>query len=199
MKRAAVLCLLCLACCGGEGLRRAAAPLALPHLLDVVLLVREGPPGWCAFRTYGGRSRALAGPGAARQRYADGCGAAALQLLLQECAGRRWNQNLLYALTRQPEGGTSLARLHSVARRLGALCDVDTLESAPAAWVVPALVHLRRRHFVVLVEMHEGRAEIIDPACGRLAVETGALRTAASGLALRCSVTRPAPRQGVGS
>jgi ABC-type bacteriocin/lantibiotic exporter with double-glycine peptidase domain len=113
---------------------------------------------------------------------ADGCGAAALCAVLER-RGLRVSQDLVWSMCRLPSGGTTLARLTRAARCLGQPAEARAgveLEALP----LPAVVHLRRRHFVVLLDHGRGRAVVRDPACGDVAVPLERLRAEASGAAL---------------
>src|SRR5262249_61311551 len=80
----------------------------------------------------------------------DGCGAASLAIVLRAC-GRDTAQHLIWCMSRVPGGGTTLGRLARVANALGVHAAVDVAADWGAV-ALPAIVHLRRGHFVVLQE-----------------------------------------------
>jgi hypothetical protein len=152
------------------------------RLHDLVAALQQEPRAWEATRCWGLRSRWLHPTPAHRQRRRDGCGAAALGAVLQ-ARGRRVSQELLWGMCRIPSGGTTLARLAATARCLGQPGEAR-LATRLDALPLPAIVHLRRRHFVVLQRLAAGRAEVLDPACGTVLVPPEKLRAEASGAVL---------------
>ena len=117
-----------------------------------------------------------------RQQEPDGCGAAALQVLLR-AHGTRVPQPLLWSMCRVPGGGARLGTLARAARCFG---HPVTLASDPGLehTAIPAIVHLRRGHFVVLEARDGATATVFDPDCGRVRVPWPALRRRASGAVL---------------
>lgn len=147
-----------------------------------VIASGQGPDSWQAWMAWGPRCRWRDAATADRQRAPDACGAAALAHLLQTRTPQL-SQELLWSLSRLPDGGTSLARLVTTARRFGHAAEArfdPRLEDLP----LPVIVHLRRRHFVVLVQRDASTAEVLDPACGLLLVPWEVLLRQASGAAL---------------
>jgi ABC-type bacteriocin/lantibiotic exporter with double-glycine peptidase domain len=117
-----------------------------------------------------------------RQQEADGCGAAALHVLLA-AHGTRVPQRLLWSMCRVPGGG---ARLGSLARAARCFGHRPVIASDPGLerTSLPAIVHLRRGHFVVLEARDGTQATVFDPGCGRVRVDWPALRRRASGAVL---------------
>lgn len=144
--------------------------------------LRTDPHAVRALRAWG-PDCAWLGPGReALQAASDGCGAAALAVVLRR-HGRFVPQRLLWTLCRLPHGGTNLGRLARAARSFGVQPAVGFAADF-AALPVPAVVHLRRGHFVVLDAWVPPFAVLFDPACGRVRVRGAALREAASGAVL---------------
>jgi hypothetical protein len=155
---------------------------AAVQLFDFRAALRAGPGAWESCTSWGLRSRGLAAASADRQRCVDACGPAALAAVLRP-RGVPVTQELLWSICRIPSGGTTLAGLAAAARCFGQACETrygSTLEDLP----LPAIVHLRRRHFVVLLRFAPERAEVFDPACGMVLVPGARLRREASGAAL---------------
>jgi len=177
-----------------EGARAVTIPGAVPWLRDIAAAVVAGPRVWPALFAWGSRSRGLDGMRGVKQEKADGCGAAALQWLLG-AHDRDVPQNLLWSLTRLPQGGTSARRLARIGTRFGLACRVQRLASAPAPALLPAIVHLRRGHFVVLEQVRGGTARLFDPACGGVLVRSAVLERQMSGIIITCA--RPEPETGV--
>jgi len=156
---------------------------------DWLVAAAHGPDAWRAAQSWGARSRWLdAAAGCGRQRRDDACGPACLEILLRH-HGRRVRQSLLWNICRLPHGGTSMQRLAVTAGRFGLPCRIGAgveLGDLP----LPAVVHLRRRHFVVLLGVDARNALVIDPACGRIRIPAAALRRQASGIVLVCGAPR---------
>jgi predicted double-glycine peptidase len=171
------------------------APRRMLAWWDVAEAARSGLPGWRVLVVWGPGSRWLQDAAAARQRFADGCGAAVLQELLRS-HGIALPQTLLWNLTRLPTGGTTLQRMAHVASRFGVVCHVRHLPRLaalqPMARDVPApvVLHLKRAHFVVLLQQAEPHALVLDPSLGRVRVRRESLWQRASGLALSCDAAR---------
>lgn len=152
------------------------------EVAGTVAALRRGPDAWRAWFAWGPRCDWRDAALAERQHHADACGAAALAAILRE-RRPRLPQDLLWSLCRLPGGGTSLARLESAAQRFGhpARFRFDAhLEHLP----LPAIVHLRRRHFVVLERREAQVAHVLDPACGLVRLPLAHLVRQASGAAL---------------
>jgi hypothetical protein len=158
------------------------APARTAAWIDWPALVQSGAHAWPAAAAWGTRCRWIPGSPAERQRFADACGPAALAAALRP-PGPRPTQELLWSICRSASGGTTLGRLARAARGFGRPCRVGWLapvDSAP----VPAIVHLRDAHFVLLLRAERGAAWILDPAFGRLLVPVERLRARASGAVL---------------
>jgi hypothetical protein len=162
--------------------RELAAPAHAGRLHDAAIVLQQDPRAWAATWDWGWRSRWRGAALRHRQVRADGCGAAALCAVL-ESRGVRVSQNLVWGMCRLPAGGTTLARLTIAARCLGQPAEARR-ETRLEALPLPAVVHLRRRHFVVLQQVAGERAVVFDPACGEVAVPLPRLRAEASGAVL---------------
>jgi ABC-type bacteriocin/lantibiotic exporter with double-glycine peptidase domain len=145
--------------------------------------LRAGPRAWPALADWGRHCRWLGDGGDALQREADACGPAALAALLATCGRGAPGQSLLWSICRRPCGGTTLGGLAAAARALGYSCDVQWC-GALAMLEPPAIVHLRRGHFVVLEARAAHAARILDPAWGRLTVPWPVLDARSSGAVL---------------
>jgi hypothetical protein len=138
---------------------------------------------WPARRDWPAASRWIAPAGADAQRYRDGCGAAALAVILREHGPAPAPQSLLWNILRLPHGGTTLGAIARTARRFGVDCELRW-EPRPEHLPVPSIVHLRRSHFVVVRAIEPHFVEIFDPACGVLRLSADALASELSGAAL---------------
>lgn len=176
-----------------------AAPRMLPWLLDVAAIARSGPQAWRVSASWGIRSRCLPDDPSWRQHTRDGCGAAALQALLRD-HGTAVRQSLLWSMTRLPSGGSSARRLATVGARLGCHCRVLALaksngeDPGGGSGRLPAIVHLRRGHFVLLRAVGARTARVFDPACGEVLVARESLTRRASGVVITCACSH-APRR----
>lgn len=170
----------------------AGTPATLLRGSDWLVAAARGPDAWRTAQAWGARSRWLDAATAGRQRFADACGPACLDVLLHH-HGLCVPQTLLWNICRLPEGGTSMQRLAAAARRFGVPCSIDTC-FPPRDLPLPAIVHLQRRHFVVLLGIDAESALLLDPACGRIRVPTAELLRQASGVVLVCRRTVPDPR-----
>ena len=159
-------------------------PAALLQSSDWLVAAAHGPDAWRTAQGWGPRSRWLDADAAHRQRFVDACGPACLELLLQR-RGLGVRQTLLWNICRLPGGGTSMQRLAAAARRFGLSCSIETFLS-PGDLPLPAVLHLQRRHFVVLLGIDADRALLFDPACGRIRVPAAELLRQASGVVLVC-------------
>jgi len=151
-------------------------------LLDLEAAATCGPDAWRATRSWGLHSRWRGAAARDRQRLPDACGPAALSAVLR-LRGVAVRQELLWSVCRLQDGGTSLERLAWAARRFGSNCEARSfadLREVP----LPAVVHLRRRHFVVVRYLDARLAEIFDPDCGDVAVPAAELLRQASGATL---------------
>jgi len=158
----------------------AAAVLAAGCAFDVA--PRSRLDDWNILVSWGPGASPVDAALADRQSEPDGCGAAALAVVLR-AHGTHVPQRLLWSVSRLPEGGTRLGDLSRAAVRFGHRAEVGNdprLEHV----MLPAIVHLRRGHFVVLEARAGGDAIVFDPGCGRVRVSLGALRRRASGAVL---------------
>ncbi len=149
--------------------------------LQCAALWSLGPAGLRSASSWSLHSRWLAPAGVHTQRFRDGCGAASLAAVLDE-HGIHMSQSLLWSILRLPHGGTTLGAIARTARRFGVACEVRS--ESPEHLPTPAIVHLRRLHFVVLRRIGPEIAEILDPACGVIQVRTRDLVRQASGAVL---------------
>jgi hypothetical protein len=150
---------------------------------------RAGPAGWGVVAEWGPDAVRLDSAAGDRQRERDGCGAAALHTVLR-AHGVQVPQRLLWSMCRVPRGGTTLGTLARVARRFGLRADLGAEPSLHDARL-PAIVHLRRGHFVVLESRSSSTAVLFDPACGRVRVPWRALQRRASGAVLEITPEGP--------
>ena len=150
--------------------------------------LRQDPKAVHALRAWGPDCAWLGRGNDRLQTTPDGCGAAALAAMLRR-HGRTVPQRLLWTACHLPHGGTNLGRLASTARGFGLEPTVG-FTAEFAALPVPAIVHLRRGHFVVLDAWTPPFAVVFDPGCGRVRVHGTALRDAASGAVL-CAHAAP--------
>jgi hypothetical protein len=194
MRRIACLLLATLGWMAGLALRSIEPPLAPAAVAGILGAAAGGEERWRCAACWGWRGTWLDSAPADRQREPDGCGAASLAVLLRH-QRRGITQELLWSVCRLPHGGTSLGRLAWAARCFGVGCRV-CWSPDPATLPVPALVHLRRGHFVVLLQSDSHNAWILDPACGRVRVPRRELAARSSGAALvlePASASRAAP------
>jgi ABC-type bacteriocin/lantibiotic exporter with double-glycine peptidase domain len=141
-----------------------------------------GPAGWGVVAEWGPDAVRLEAAAGDRQRERDGCGAAALHIVLR-AHGVHVPQRLLWSMCRVPRGGTTLGTLARAARNFGLHADLGAEPSLDDARL-PAIVHLRRGHFVVLESRTGSTAVLFDPACGRVRVPLRVLQRRASGAVL---------------
>ena len=175
----AALVLWCLCCVARQA---TSDPRAAFWMLDACTAAQAGPGAWETALAWGLHSRWHGPARLDRQRLPDACGPAALASILRH-SGVRVRQELLWSMCRLPGGGTSLERLAAAARAFGLDCSTR-YDSDLHLLALPAVVHLRRRHFVVLSHLDSGRAEITDPTCGAVVVPAPELLRQASGAAL---------------
>lgn len=178
-----------------EILRAATTGTALLGVGDALAAASAGPRAWPVLLAWGPGSQAARAEVGTRQQWPDGCGAAALLEVLRR-HGRPVRHRLLYRLTRLPAGGTTAHRLAHIGRSFGVDCSVQRLafptgETLP----LPAILHLRRGHFVVLRQWGVRWARLFDPACGGVLVRHEVLRRRASGIAVVCGTTPGARAQ----
>ena len=158
------------------------------------VLVRREPRVASAAMAWSTASRWIEPAGVDAQRFRDGCGAASLGAVMRD-RGRAVPQSLLWSILRQPQGGTTLGALACTARRFGFECEVRW-EPCPQFIPTPAILHLRRSHFVVLRAIGPEIAEVLDPACGVVRVRTCALVRQLSGAVLVFAQPKsPAPME----
>jgi len=170
-------------------------PFWMMRWCEIGTAAQNGLPGWRLLLAWGTGSRMLHPASETRQAFLDGCGAATLAVLLRT-QGIQVPQTLLWSLTRQPTGGTTLWRMAQIGRRFGGSCSVHRRVprngTHEAGWdlalPLPGVVHLKRAHFVVLLRLRPRTALLLDPAHGLIQVPRESLRRQASGLALTCSL-----------
>jgi hypothetical protein len=163
------------------------ADLALPvrpaRAMGIARACAGGSAAIDAARAWGLESHWLGAASRDRQRASDGCGPAALSVLLRR-RERQVPQGLLWSVCRVPEGGTTLGRLQRAASAFGVATSIDVVGDFANA-EPPLLVHLQRGHFVVLEQRRGSVLDVFDPACGRVRMRAGVLQRAASGAVLR--------------
>jgi ATP-binding cassette subfamily B protein RaxB len=87
--------------------------------------------------------------------------------------------------------GTNLKNLVEVARDLGLIARPLRLELEEFNYLrLPAILHWRMNHFVVLVSLKRGKAVVHDPATGKRVIKIVELDSAFSGVAVELSPTQ---------
>jgi ATP-binding cassette subfamily B protein RaxB len=103
--------------------------------------------------------------------------------------GRRTSLHVLRARLPTSARGATLNDLMIVAAELGIVGRPVRLEPEDLVRLkLPAVLHWRLDHFVVLVAMRKGRAIVHDPSCGRVVVSPKQLDQAFTGVALELSL-----------
>lgn len=121
-----------------------------------------------------------------QQEHAD-CGLACVAMVAS-FFGRRTSLHALRARLPTSARGATLNDLMTVAAELGMAGRPVRLEPEDLVRLkLPAVLHWRLDHFVVLVAMRRGRAIIHDPSCGRVVVSPKQLDQAFTGVALELS------------
>jgi hypothetical protein len=166
----------------GLGEHAMARPATVASLPAIVRTLTGGEASWRCAITWGWRGRRVESTSIDLQRAPDGCGPAALAAVLRRSQAGI-SQDLLWSICRLPGGGTTLGRLAWTARRFGQPCRV-CWTADPASLPCPAIVHLRRGHFVVLQRCGSEAASVLDPGCGIVSVPRCVLAARASGAAL---------------
>ncbi len=182
--------------CAATSARHIAAVPA-SHLWALDFGALQDPHAWVALESWGPDCAWVGAAPGDLQHAVDGCGPAALALLLRT-AGRPVPQDVLWSACRMRGGGTTLGCLARAARTFGLPVQVRVVADFTAL-ELPAIVHLQRGHFVLLERCNAAVAEITDPACGRIRVRGATLRRMASGAVLvRDAATRGAPHSAGG-
>jgi len=153
-----------------------------PQALRWAQVVRAGADAVGVAVAWGAGAQPLAGDAADRQQSRDGCGAASLAVLLRR-HGTHVPQRLLWSMTRVPGGGTRLGELARAAACFGHRAELGA-DPGLLHTPLPAIVHLRRGHFVVLESRDADSAIVLDPGCGRVRVPLADLQHRASGAIL---------------
>jgi hypothetical protein len=166
----------------GLAARQVEQPTAAVSLPGLLRALSGGEASWACAAGWGWRGEWVASATADRQRAPDGCGPAALAAVLRQ-SRPGMSQELLWSICRQPAGGTTLGRMAWPAQRFGVRCHVCWVPD-PTQLPCPAIVHLRRGHFVVLQRYDGARAWVLDPACGVVRVPQREFVAHASGAAL---------------
>jgi hypothetical protein len=145
---------------------------------DVGRLLEHGPAHWFAACDWGTTSRLIDPARKHRQRHRNDCGPASLRyvLSLRGAAHRA-------ASIERHHNGYTFAELQRVAADAGESTRLIRFEDLRHV-CLPAILHLRRRHFVVLLELHPNRARLFDPAHGVLLLPPRNIACRASGAAL---------------
>ncbi len=117
------------------------------------------------------------------------CGAACLAMILSFHGRRTSLRAARSALDPGRDGATALA-LASAARSLGLQVKAfSAAVSELAALPLPAVLHWRFGHFVVLEDLTSQRATIVDPSYGRMRIDWNELEEEFSGVALTFAAT----------
>ena len=166
--------------------------------LDLGLTFRNQQPG--AFLTavdWGMNCRLVDASLEQQQRSRDSCGPASLRRARQWILSRaehqpvrtmtqtlQDNRRLVDSVLQTAGRGCSLGEIHRAATRLGlqsSLVSVHDLKRVAP----PAILHLRRGHFVLLENIRSHTVQIFDPAHGVLRLQPQQLAAQLSGAALQ--------------
>ncbi len=119
-----------------------------------------------------------------RQTGASDCGQAVLAMILDYYVVD-YSRHQLRLLIGEAAGGTTMETLCTAARACGLeAAGFDAPAHVLGRIPVPAILHLRRGHFVVLEGVDNDAVSIVDPASGRQVVSMAVLRRHYSGCAL---------------
>ena len=120
----------------------------------------------------------IGGEGVVRQQHSYDCGAAALQMVFTHFHISSRYGELLHQLETDA-GGASMLELKRAAEARGLLCSGWRLRTRDLPEIpFPAILFMRRNHFVVLDSYRRaGAAFIRDPARGRLQITTKKLES----------------------
>ncbi len=123
------------------------------------------------------------------------CGIVCLAMVL-EFFGRRGALPAVRQLCDPGRDGLTIDELTRAAHRLGLRATAHTMRNADdlRSRALPAIVHWRRNHYVVLEEIRQDAFAIIDPARGRQVLTKAEFARAASGAYLTCVLDRPEAR-----
>ncbi len=115
------------------------------------------------------------------------CGIACLAMVL-EFFGRRGALPAVRQWCDPGRDGLTVDELSRAARRLGLQVTSHTMRNADdlRSRALPAIVHWRRNHYVVLEQIRQDAFAIIDPARGRQVLTKAEFARAASGAYLTC-------------
>jgi ATP-binding cassette subfamily B protein len=118
------------------------------------------------------------------QRQTADCGAACLAMVLA-AHGKQVQTEEIHRLMKLGPQGVDAHTLLKVAQRFGlrgrgVAVDLSALQQLP----LPAILHWRNSHYVVLVAWRKKSAEIIDPSLGRTKLDARQFGAAFSGTAL---------------
>jgi ATP-binding cassette subfamily B protein len=118
------------------------------------------------------------------QRETSDCGAACLAMVLA-AHGKQVQTVELHRLMKLGPQGVDAHTLLKVAQRFGLRCrGVAVKLSALHQLPLPAILHWRKSHYVVLVAWRKKSAEIIDPSLGLTKLDAQQFAAAFSGTAL---------------
>jgi ABC-type bacteriocin/lantibiotic exporter with double-glycine peptidase domain len=131
------------------------------------------------------RGRSVGDAGVVRQRTAADCGLAALATLALNGTGVAPPYDGLLRSHPPPADGFTIRELARIAGTLEmTLAPAVVAPGALSTLTLPAIVHLRSRHFVVVIAREGDRWRVADPSRGMLSVSDASLRDAMSGAAL---------------
>jgi len=159
--------------------------------LEGALIAALGPDTWLAAADWGTSCRVLDPAYSARQKRRNDCGPACLLRVLETTQGA----NRPRALPQPGVSGCTLGALHRAAARSGLRGDVRQVTDL-GELLPPAILHLRRHHFVVLEALQPGLARVFDPGHGLLLLRRSTLQRSFSGAAMQFALRPPARRRG---
>src|SRR5438094_715905 len=120
------------------------------------------------------------------------CGVAVLEMILQSFDVPATRDMIRRVLPRA-DRGLSSRDIAAAAVYLGLECDAFEVDADEIAAVpVPAILHWRRGHFVVLDACMPGAVSIVDPSLGRRVLDSAQLRSEFSGVVLAFDRATPA-------
>jgi ATP-binding cassette subfamily B protein len=161
---------------GREWQRRKSEPASAPAAVDEASAREPAVDMDAVVYPEDGLRRVGRFPFVRQQEQAD-CGAACLAMVLRHY-GKRVTLGRLRDLGNVSSYGASLASLAVAAERLGfEPCGVAMSSEALEGARLPAILHWRGNHFVVLYRLTNGHAWIADPALGRVKISRSELES----------------------
>ncbi len=117
------------------------------------------------------------------------CAIACLSMILNYY-GRRISLEQLRTVSGISRDGETAFKIKNLAARFGLFCKGLTVEIEELEFVnMPAIIHWRFDHFVVLEQITKKKASIVDPASGRLSISLEELRNNFTGVLLEFEST----------